>query len=448
MNKQIFFTLTILFAITSFLIHPMFGKCQGKPKVFFEGSDSLRVESSRILLPEVTLTIVIPKDKDSANLRDIPNQDSIKNRKVEIEVDQKNSVIDWSKVKLPIKTQFTLDDLSKELKFTYTLTVPRDLKDDKFLRVILHVKDTSGRELKDLSKTITIYIKPLIPDSLTSNRNYEFWFLTGTNFDLFNGVKAEEFFFRANALFKIQRSFFGQLAFYKNRYYTVDTTSGTLPFTTVKRPGSFNDSLYTLTAGNYERTTKQTVDPLGLQLDLLYKLTDDSVSNFFVTAGVDMSTTSVSIENNYKYSDTSFFLRTSKPDTVRGYNNFGTTSFPATINYKKSTYNLNFGFMWIMDESDVNIKAQLTAGISNYINLVDYYQSKGLGIVYNFQPKLSAYLQVRLFATYKPLGLSFGLESFIRNSEVPSFNFTLSKAFDIRGFIRNFTSVSGLKLKN
>lgn len=446
MKNRTFNRLRISFIFLLIAGFPFFGKSQGKPKLFFKEGDTLRIESNSTISPEATVTIVVPKDKDTTNKDDIPKQDTLKGGKIVIELDKQNSSIEWSKVKLPITNEFTLDALTEKHEFPYALTVPRHAKDDKFLNLILHAKDSSGNEIKDLSKKITVYIKTLSADTLRSSRLYEFWFLAGTNFDLFDGVKAQEFFFRANTLFRISDKFLGQIAFYKNRYYTVDTTSGTLPFTTVKRP-SLGDSLYTLTAANYRRTTRQTIDPLALQFDLLYKLTSDSVSNFFATVGFDISTTSVTIKNDYNYSDTSLFLRTSKPDTVKGYNNFGTTAFPESISYKRPTYNFNVGFMWILNESEVNIKAQLTAGLSNYTNLLSFYQSKGAGIIYNFEPKKNiAYIQMRMFATYKPLGISFGLESFIRKNEVPAFNFTLSKAFDIRGFIRNFTPVSGLKL--
>lgn len=444
MNIKIYCIVQIALIYSSSIAFPLSANSQGRPKAFFK-EDTLRIESNSNPSPEANLKIVVPKDNDNSNKTDIPKQDSLKGGKIDIELDKENSSIDWSKVKLPASNEFVLDTLLTEKhEFSYVLIVPRHTKDDKYINVILHAKSKDGKEL--FNKKATIYIKPLVADTLRSSRLYELWFLAGTNFDLFDGVKAQEFFFRANTLFRINNKFLGQIAFYKNRYYTIDTSSGTFPFTSVKRP-SIGDSLYTLTAANYRRTSKQTIDPLALQFDLLYKLTSDSVSNFFATVGLDISTTSVTIKSEYNYSDTSFFLRTSKPDTVKGYNNFGTTGFLESILYKKPAYNFNVGFMWILNENEVNIKAQFTAGLSSYTNLLSIYQSKGAGIIYNFEPKKNiAYIQMRMFATYKPLGLSFGFESFIRKNEVPAFNFTLSKAFDIRGFIKNFTPVSGLNL--
>lgn len=408
--------------------------------------DTLRLKSNGNLSQSATITITVPKDGDNSGKTAI-DQSKILNGKVTVTVNKDKSHINLEDIRLPITSEFKLDNLKKEKEIKYSFSVPRDKNDDGALAIDIKVLNSAGTEI--ISKPIIIYVKPIDKDSLTSGKDFELWFMTGTNFDLFNGARPQEFFFRANTLFKINKDFYGQIAFYKNRYFTTDTVGGTLPFTAVKRP-SLGDTLYTLTAASFRQSTKQTIDPLALQFDILYKLTheEESESNFFITAGFDFSTTSVNIENKYQYSDTTFYLRTSKPDTVRGYNNFGTTSFPEKVSYKKPAYNLNVGFMWILDQKEVNVKAHLTAGMSNFTNLINFYQSRGAGIVYNYESKKEPYLQLRMFATYKPLGLSFGMESFIVKAGVPAFNFTLSKAFDIKGFIKNFTPVSGLKISD
>lgn len=439
--------LTVLLLLA---VLPLSVFCQSKPTVFFKQGDTLRLRSNSKKHIDTTLTIVVPKNKDSTDKHNIIKQDSILKGKLVVEVDRKNSTLLASaalaaSVKLPLNNEFDLDSLKQQKEFTYAVSVPRDLQDDKTLVLLLHVKNAAGKEIDSPFKKLVIYIKPFAEDSLTQGRNYELWFLTGTNFDLFDGVKAQEFFFRSNAFFKISGNFYGQVAFYKNRYYTLDTSSGSLPFSSIQRP-TLGDSLYTMTSGNYRRTTKQTIDPLALQLDVLYKLTDHTESNFFVTAGLDYSTIAVSINNKYEVLDTSFYLRTSRPDTVKGYNNYGTTVFPQSISYKKPNYNLNLGFMWILNEDDVNIKTHLTAGVSSYATLVSYYQSRGSGMIYNYESRKDIYLQMRMYATYKPFGICFGMESFIRKTEVPAFNFTLSKAFDLKKLASNLTPVSGLKL--
>lgn len=286
-------------------------------------------------------------------------------------------------------------------------------------------------------------------DTLKSGRHLELWVMTGTNFDLFAGVKAQQFFFRANTLLRLSDKVFYQAALYKNRYYTTDTTSsGSTPFSSIKRPNP-GDTIYSLTSGNFRKTTKQTIDPVALQADVLYKLTKNEKSNFFLSVGGDISITTVSLNNKFDFLDTSFYLRTSIPDTVRGYNKFGTTAFPESISYRKPNYNANVGCMWILDEKDLNIKAHLTVGISANTSLISYYQSSGAGIIYNYESKTNAHVQLRMFTTYKPIGLCFGFESFlVKRNKVPAFNFTLSKAFDIKGLSKIFTPVSALKIKD
>lgn len=409
---------------------------QKKTLPYFKEGDSTRVASDSKPSPEVTIHVVIPDSIAAfkgATIIISPDTNSI-------------TTTDLSKVKLQARSEFKLDTLQRADTITYKLNVPRDKQDDRTLVLHLTAKDKNGAAISAFDKKMTVYVKPLTKDTLQSNNNWELWFMTGTNFDLFNGVKAEEFFFRANTMFKIGSRFYGQIAFYKNRYFTLDTSSGSLPYTNVKRPSGFGDTLHTFTSGNYSRSSSQTVDPLGLQLDVLFKLTDNTNSNFFATAGFDISTTAVSIKNTYTY-DTSYYLQTSRPDTVKNGNIYGSSVLPAGVNYKKPAYNINLGFMWVLNDDEVNIKAQLTAGYSSFSNLLSYYQSKGNGMIYNFDAQRRVYLQLRMFATYKPMGICFGLESFMRQSEVPAFNFTLSKAFDIRGFTRNLTSVSSLNLQ-
>ncbi|MBB1643044.1 hypothetical protein A9970_03630 [Sphingobacterium sp. UME9] len=151
------------------------------------------------------------------------------------------------------------------------------------------------------------------------------------------------------------------------------------------------------------------------------------------------------IKNSYNL-DTVAHWRTSQPDTIKQFNMYGSTRLPPSIEYQKAVSNVNLGFMWILNAKDVNIKAHLTTGLSSYSNLISIRQSKSGSINYQFKSEKDIYLQLRLFATYMPAGISFGMESFYRRHSIPSFNFTLSKAFDIRGFTKNFTPVSGLSM--
>lgn len=426
---------------------PMTALAQAKPKLIFKEGDTLRLNSDGKKMVDVTLTLLVPKDRDTANnKKNYAIQDSLKNGTLLIRLD-KSSNADDSKISLSQKTEFKMDLLEMQNMFFYTLRVPRDSLDDKTVVLTISAKNSKGFVVSGLEKKFVIYIKPLVPDTLSSNGKYEWWFHAGTNFDVFDGVKAQEFFFRANVFFRISDKFYGQTAFYKNRYFgDGQNNDENLNFNTVKRPVGFGDSLTVLTSGRYKRTTKQTTDPLAWQLDLLYKIKEDQNSSFFLSGGWDISTTTVRVENSYTYLDTTFRVQTSRPDTIRGANNFGTTNFPGSLKYQKPAYNFNIGFMWIYNDDTVNIKSQLTAGMSSFTNLT-YVEETRNYIRYNFEGKVSPYLQMRIIGTYKPLGVSFGMESFIRKAEYPAFNFTLSKAFDLRKLVSNFTPVSALKVK-
>ncbi|WP_159727127.1 hypothetical protein [Sphingobacterium sp. 18053] len=431
---------TILVLLSFLLLFNLYA--QNKAKVFIKEGQFLRLESNSHLAVDSSISILVPKNNDEKD-KDRPKQDSIFKGKITIEIDG-SSTVDKSNLRIPAITEFSLDSIKEEKKFMYPFRVIRDKKDDKLLILNMIVKNKDGKKIDYLTKKITVIIKPLIDDSLSTNNDFEFWILAGTNFDPFNGVKPQEFFFRANTLFKISDKFYGQIAFYKNRYFNADSLSDNLPFTQVVKPG-LGDSLYTIIKGNYNRSVSQTLDPLSLQFDIMNKIGSNNNSNFFVTGGFDFGLVNVKIKNSYKL-DTVSYWRTSQPDTIKQYNMYGSTRFPPSIEYKKAVYNINLGFMWILNAKDVNIKAHLTTGLTSYSNLISIRQSQSGSINYQFKSEKDIYLQLRLFATYMPAGISFGMESFNRPGSTPSFNFTLSKAFDIRGFTKNFTPVSGLSM--
>jgi len=112
-------------------------------------------------------------------------------------------------------------------------------------------------------------------------------------------------------------------------------------------------------------------------------------------------------------------------------------------------YNLNVGFLWILDVEAVNVKGQINGGLSKYVKSTISIPRGGSSVTVNNDSSFTKpYLQIRMFATSKKSGISFGLESFIRKSQSPQFNFTLSKVFDLRNFLDVLTPVTSLKLKN
>jgi hypothetical protein len=202
--------------------------------------------------------------------------------------------------------------------------------------------------------------------------------------------------------------------------------------------------VYRFVYGSYKKNVKQRIDPVGVQLDFLFKITKSEIrgnSNFFGTVGFDLSTKTVSFENTYSEFDTASFISRNPDTTIRG---GGSPLPPKNLNFKKPVYNFNVGLMWVLDADDVNIKAQLNGGISKFWEPLIIYTRSGQII---YQIKSKPYVQIRMFATYKPIGVSFGFESFVRREEFPQFNFTLSKVFDLRHFLKTLSPVSSLNLK-
>lgn len=397
-------------------------------------NDTIRLESTSSEKIDTSVKILIKKNP------------LFKKAKLKISIDESKSSVDLGKVKLPVKNEYQLDNLKDSTEILYNFSVSRNAKDDKILIFNLEILDSNSKHvaLKKGDTSLYVYIKPLIPDSLSNTDRWEFWMFTGTNFDFFDGIKAQEFFFRANTLFKIRGSFYGQLAFYRNRYYTFDSaTNRTL---LEKRIPVFpNDTIYKYNYGTYNTNIKQTTDPLGVQFDVLFNLTKGSItnnSNFFGTIGFDIGTRTITLENTYSHFDTIHFA-TSRPDTISSRSDNTLPLPPITSSYKKPFYNFSFGFMWILDEKDINIKGQLTGGFSKV--LAPLVLNTRNGIV-TYEIRQNPYIQIRLFGTYKKAGLSFGFESFIRRGDFPEFNFTLSKVFDLKNFLNVLTPVTSLRL--
>jgi hypothetical protein len=365
---------------------------------------------------------------------------------VSVLLDKKTSTAKLKDVSLDIDNNFKID--SDTLEFSYKVRLGRDTIDDKLLNFYLTAKDDSGRNVifKKGDTACNIIIKPIIADSLTTNNSWEFWFFTGTNFDPFDGIKPQEFFFRANALYKISNKFYGQIAFYKNRYFANDSTKNLL----VQYPNdpsmivTGNDTSYSYVSGSYKRTVNQKIDPIGVQFDILYKLTGEALkgnSNYFLTAGFDYSTKTILFET--KYSDLDTVTKFSPRPITRG---LPLPPRDSKISFQSPVYNLNIGFLWILDTDGVNIKGQINGGLSKYFRTVIYIPRGGTDpIVNNDSSFINPFLQIRMFATSKKGGISFGLESFIRNGQSPQFNFTLSKVFDLRNFLDVLTPVTSLK---
>ncbi|MCS4168527.1 hypothetical protein [Sphingobacterium sp. BIGb0116] len=117
------------------------------------------------------------------------------------------------------------------------------------------------------------------------------------------------------------------------------------------------------------------------------KIGSNNNSNFFITGGIDFGLVNVKIKKSYNL-DTVAHWRTSQPNTIKQFNMCGSTRFPPSIEYQKAVSNVSFGFMWILNAKDVNIKAHLTAGISKYSNLIFIRQSQSGSINYQFNQKM------------------------------------------------------------
>jgi hypothetical protein len=408
-------------------------------KAYFS-KDTLRFNSSSTKTIEAPIEIKVI------------NSQALTGGRVAITIINSRSNVKLNEIKVPISNEFKIGAAADTVKEKYNVSVPRHSKDDRVLVLALEAYDSKGKRipLSDKDSALVVYVKPFAEDSLTRDEDFEFWLFTGTNFDPFEGAKPQEFFFRANTMFKISSRFYGQIGIYKNRYFNADSAT-IIPIFLANSPARIVngiDTSYSYLQGSYQRSTSQKIDPVGLQIDGMFKLGDlkkKGISSFFATAGLDISTKSIRLENKFTNFDTATVLF-SRPDSR------GRTLAPPTrdqkVHFQVPTYNFNVGLLWVLNKDDVNIKAQLTGGFSSFQGAKIFIPRGTNEPTVSYDSlKAKPYIQLRMFATAINPGLSFGFETFVRKELFPQFNFTLSKVFDLRNFLKVLTPVIPLKTK-
>lgn len=393
----------------------------------------LRLKSTNSLVVDTTVNIVIFKTDSSlrkGTLVVLPNKTKAFGFKQE--------------PIFPDTTKFKVGDLKDSANvFPFRFSISRDSIDDRIISFDVFALDSSGTRKNLKNTSLTVYIKP-VSNPIASNEEFESWFFAGTNFDLFNGIKPQEFFFRSNSFLRICNKVYLQFAFYKNRYFVNDSTSNRFVWQN-NTPILIRDSMYVYTKGNYFHKRTQTNDPLGFQLDVLYKVgsrsSQNSTTSFFVSGGFDVSSTTVTIENTFSKYDTIMF-RTRNPDsTIKGQ----IFPFPPEkLQYRTGVGNLNIGLMCIYDDTKSNFKGQINAGVSVFYQLLTLYTKGGTP---TFGATKQIYFQIRTFYTYKPLGISFGFDTYKTSSELLKLNATLSKVVDIETFFKTFSPINSLSIK-
>lgn len=376
----------------------------------------------------------------------VGKSDSLKNGKVIVEIEERQTTADQSKIMLQTTNEFSLGDFQRDTSFVYRFRFSRDSADDRQLVFKLTAKDSAGKVI-DIANTDTtglVYIKPYKSDSLTTEKDFEFWIFTGTNFDVFDGPKAEEFYFRANTLFSFNedRRLFGQAAFYRNRYFSSDT-SGVRSFVQqVPMVPPSNDSIR-YAAGTYINSVKQTTDVVGARFEVLYSMSkkDDEEkrkSRFFVTAGFDISSQTVKLENDFSdFDSTVKTIVRPQRDSLRF------SPLPGRrFTYRKPAYNFLTGFMWIYDSDKINVKGQLNSGLTVFSSPLFTEPTRSGSVPYVKDSK--PFIQMQLFGTLKTIGVSLGFELFSRAGDIPQFNVTLSKVFDLNGILSVLQPVKSL----
>lgn len=396
---------------------------QVKLKAYFENKiDTIKSDTRK----EITLACKVI----------IPMQDSFTDARIEISVGENEIWPDNSKIYLPSDRSIKVDNSKDTLFKTFDIKVPRDKKDDRIVILKLTGYDKAGKSLTLVDSNIVyrLYIKPIVSDTLSeaNKQGYEFWFFTGTNLDLLDGVKLKELYFKGSCLInfkngeKSTRSW-SYFTFGKNRFFSDKDSLSRIPFSDMIQTATPGDSI-TIARGYYSSFRETVTDNIFSSIDYLINIKELSSedSKFFLNCGLyfGLQTLKTSYNNHDIISDTNIYLR--KLDSSYIFRPLLSES-----KIRQANFNLSVGFMHILSTDKINIKTHFTGGI----NIFDYPYSivkSSINEYDIYKREMKPYIQIRLESTVLNPGLSIGFETFIRQGQIPLFNVSLTKVLDIQ----------------
>lgn len=305
---------------------------------------------------------------------------------------------------------------------------------DRLIRVKLLFGVSGNDTLNFISKdtVLNIYVRKAPKDTLTHKTSHEMWFYSGTNFDLLEGIKAEELYFKGSYLFGLGKSDslneqkkLAYITFGKNRYFSERDSITGISFT--EQAPAIQDSIGRI-RGTYNTLRRIKVDNIYFTLNGLCKLGDNlnQKSRLYGSYGIGANLQKV----NYSYSNydinqlDTLYVEYAQGDTVR-YN-----PMAQNISFSKFSYNLNLGLMHILRTDKVNVKTQLLIG-ANINNEPFLIRQIGTNRVEYYERKLQVWSKFEILATALKPGVSLGFETIINGGAPPIFNVSLTKVLDL-----------------
>ena len=340
------------------------------------------------------------------------------------------SKTDVTELNVPFESTYTIKDATKDEEASYKVAFNRDNNNDRKLSFEITVKDPEGNVFKlpeKVNSTLDVQIRSHRDFEKTDN---EYWVFVGTNFDLLDGVKARDLYFRGSFLVPLNNSNPKKSQFYitfeKNRFFSERDSLSRIRLTDVLPMMNKPDSMR-LVQGYYNTFRETVTENIGFSLSHIanFKAKPEGQYNFYFMSGIyiDYQTRTSKYTNHSIQADTT----TIRKDT--GYH-----FTPLASQSKSQSWNTNFyvGAMYIHSGTSVNLKTFLQVGV-NFNNFPSFSRISGLNQSTEYTQNKAFYTRFHLDATLlESPGLSFGAEVYLRKGLMPLFNFTAAKVFDLR----------------
>jgi hypothetical protein len=374
----------------------------------------------------------------------VPPQNNLKDAKIHFSILESGLQPPLTEIYLPADRSFKVVQSADTIFKDFYIKHKRNSVDDRIIKIKLSATDVDNKpvELIDSNLTYSLYIKPYRGDTLSDQKKngYEFWFFTGTNVDLLDGVKLKELYFKGTYLFNVgkknktyRNSIY--ITFGKNRYFTErDSTSRNNFYDRVFKAND-GDSI-TIANGYYKNYRTTSTDNIFASVHYLLKIADLSTeeSNFYLNFGFlsSLQTITTKYNNIVIVADTATFLRTGSFDTFR--------PLPVNMKQRQLSSDISVGITHILSTDKVNVKTFLSGGISffNYPYVVRERDTENFA---ERRSEIKAFGQIRLDATVLDPGISIGFETYIRQKQIPLFNVSITKVLDFQKLKGLFSKV-------
>jgi len=394
-----------------------------------------------------TLTITKSNSKDVLSSIDIdvriPNEERYKNYNYIVSVISNATTLS--------SDDYKIVDFSKKVSNTnksenlYFL-LKKDTLHDRERKIVLEIKIydhgkevTTNNLAKNQKITITI---PIHQTHENLQSNYSYLSYVGTNFDLVDGIKAQNLFFATNILLapRINKNKVGfYLSLYGNRAMRdVDSTGTTRRSYKLEK---LTDSTYIDYTAQSKMTTNRVSDNIGAHISTLFRIfksKERNDLNLYFSPTLEFVWRRTNLIQ--KFSDPKNLESTIVNDNIPG-----TIEFSDTAIRQFNEYSFNaglFGLFLSLENEDVSVRIQGSFGYSS-----NYYPRTSINSMTMVTERSNdIFFAGRAWITEPKTGVTIQAEiTNTKKNPRPFFGVTLSKAFNLKDLSGIFSPLTSRK---